>query len=135
MAGLNNLVTETTAANINSFLQHYDIDSALGITLSATLGNLQLELGVRGCPPHYDYNTWSRLATNSWIKSLWEKNQQARDQARGGIQEHPAPMEKYVCIIEALMAAGIQGDQLAERNKCRKQQEAFFLSDITMVND
>ena len=68
--GLYNLVTETTAENLNSFLQHYNTDSALGITFSTTLENLQLEIGVRGCPLHYDYDTWSRIATSSWIKLL-----------------------------------------------------------------
>ena len=71
--GLYNLVTKTTAANLNSFLQHYNTNSALGTTIQATLENLQLELGVRGFPLHYDYDIWSVLATNSWIKSLWEK--------------------------------------------------------------
>ena len=68
--GLHNLVTETASATLNSFLQHYNTDSALGITLSTTLENLQLKLGVQGCPLHYDYDTWSILATDSWIKSL-----------------------------------------------------------------
>ena len=49
--GLYNLVTETTSATLNSFLQHYNTDSALGITLSATLENLQLKLGVQRMSP------------------------------------------------------------------------------------
>ena len=68
--GLHNIVTETASATLNSFLQHYNTNSALGITLSVTLENLQLKLGVQGCPLHYDYNTWSVLATESWIESL-----------------------------------------------------------------
>ena len=63
--GLFNLVTETTAATLNSFLQHYNTNSALVTTLSVTLENLLLKLGVQGCPLHYNYNTWGGLATNS----------------------------------------------------------------------
>ena len=63
--GLCNLVTENEAANLNSFLQRYNTESALGITLSTTLENLELELRVRVCPLHYDYDTWSGLTTNS----------------------------------------------------------------------
>ena len=44
--GLFNLVTETTLATLNSFLKNYNTNLALGITLSATLENLQLKLGV-----------------------------------------------------------------------------------------
>ena len=72
--GLFNLITETTAATLNSFLQHYNTDLALGITLSVTLENLQLELRVQGYPLHYKYDTWGGLAIDLWIKSLWEKN-------------------------------------------------------------
>ena len=50
--GSYNLATETATANLNSFLQHYNTYSALGITLSTILENLQLELWVRGCPLH-----------------------------------------------------------------------------------
>ena len=46
--GLYNLVTETTATTLNSFLQHYNTDFMLGTTIQATLENLQLELGIRG---------------------------------------------------------------------------------------
>ena len=55
--GLFNLVTETTAATLNLSLQCYNTNSALKITLSATLENLQLELVVKGFPLHYDYDT------------------------------------------------------------------------------
>ena len=33
--GLYNLMTETTAANLNVFLQYYNTDSALGITINS----------------------------------------------------------------------------------------------------
>ena len=52
--GLEELTTSTAAATINSFLQHYQMDTALGITLTAAIENLQLELGVRDCPFKYD---------------------------------------------------------------------------------
>ena len=71
--GLFDLTTETTAATINSLLQHYGTDSLVGITLEANKENLQIELGVRGCPLDYDFETWGHLATNGWVKALWEK--------------------------------------------------------------
>ena len=92
--GLYNLVTDTTAANLNSFLQHYNINSALGITIQATLENLQLELGVKGCPLHSDYDTWNGLATNSWIKALWEKIDKLRIKLEVVYKSIPLPREK-----------------------------------------
>ena len=61
------LTTKTTAATINSLLQHYGTNSPVGIILQTTMENLQIELGVRGCPLDYNYNMWVHLATNSWI--------------------------------------------------------------------
>ena len=44
--GLFDLTTETASATLNYFLQHYNTDMALGVTLAAALEDLQLELGV-----------------------------------------------------------------------------------------
>ena len=71
--GLYSVTSETTAATIDTFLQHYGTESPVGISIQATLENLQIELRVSGCPLHYDYKTWAHLATNSYIKSLWGK--------------------------------------------------------------
>ena len=63
--GLFDLPTETTITTLNSFLQHYGTDSSLGVTLQASLENLQMELGVVDCPFDYDNDTWHHLATES----------------------------------------------------------------------
>ena len=46
----------------------------------------------------------------------------------------PPPRLKDVCIMEALVEAGIRGNRLIALNKCRKHQEALFMSDITTAN-
>ena len=71
--GLYDITTETTAATINSFLQHYNMPTSLGVTLQANLENLQIELGVPDNPLMYEFSIWGALATYSWIKALWEK--------------------------------------------------------------
>ena len=71
---LNILPVETTLAQINCLLQHYDTTTtALGTPLLAAIEHLQVEIGVTGCPLLYDYKKYSCLATNTWTKSLWEK--------------------------------------------------------------
>jgi len=42
----------------------------------------------------------------------------------------PLPIEKDASIMETFVTAGIRGDLLEELNKCRKRQEAFFISNI-----
>ena len=52
---LHSLPIKTTAASINSFLQHYGTETNLSLYLTALIENLQLELGVSRCPFEYDY--------------------------------------------------------------------------------
>ena len=132
--GLFDLTTETTAATINSLLQHYGTDSPVGITLQATLENLQLELGVSGCPLHYDYNTWAHLATNSWIKSLWEKV----DYFGLGLQleyENLAPLREHdTCLMEELIRLKVSKAMATKVNRCRKRQEVMWISCIASAS-
>ena len=62
---LHSLPIEMTAASINSFLQHYGTKTNLGLYLTASIENLQLELGVSRYPFEYDYDTWNEPATDS----------------------------------------------------------------------
>ena len=132
--GLEDLTAATAAATINSFLQHYQVDSALGLTLTATLENLQLELGVRDCPLRYDYKIWSPLATNTWVKALWEKIDHYRLEIDIDYTSLPFPRENDVCIMERAVAQGVRDKDLIAVNRCRKCQEALFLSDITRAD-
>ena len=86
--GLYNIATKTTAATINSFLQHYNMSTSTGITLKACLENLQLELGVTDNPLLYNFSIWGALATDSWIKSLWEKIQAYEIEIKKGLEKH-----------------------------------------------
>ena len=47
----------------------------MGFYIKYTLEDLQIELGVSKCPLLYDYKIWGDLATNTWIKALWESIQ------------------------------------------------------------
>ena len=102
------LTTETTAATLISFLQHYNTDLAVGITLTTTIENLQLELGVKKIPLLYDYNRRSGLATNSWIKSLWEKVDKLGIDINLIYGPIPLPRNRDVCTMEMCVELGIR---------------------------
>ena len=70
---LNCLTVEATAASLNLFLQHYGTDTSLGTYLTTSIENMQLELGMAGYPFKYDFKIWGDLATDTWVKSLWER--------------------------------------------------------------
>ena len=44
------LTTETTVAQLNALLQYYKTNTELGMTITAELELLQLEIGVTGNP-------------------------------------------------------------------------------------
>ena len=131
---LRSLTTEATAESLNMFLQHYGTESSLGIFLTATIENLQLELGVTGCPFTYDYSIWKDLATDSWIKSLWERIQHFGIDLQIEYNVLPMPRTNDECIMERCVAAGVRGHELASINRVRKHQEALFLSDIATAD-
>ena len=71
--GLFNTGMEATMASINALLQHYGAPTNLGVTLQASIEALQLKLGVPDNPFKYPFEVWGELATDSWVKSLWER--------------------------------------------------------------
>ena len=52
---LNCLTVKATAASLNLFLQHYGTDTSLGRYLTTSIENMQLELGMAGCPSNHDF--------------------------------------------------------------------------------
>ena len=132
--GLKSLKFEATTESINMFLQHYGTESTLGVFLTATIENLQLELGVTGCPFTYEYSIWNGLATESWVKSLWERLQHFNIDMQIDYKVLPMPRVNDECIMESCVDNGIRGAELAGINRARKHQEAMFLSDIAAAN-
>jgi len=129
--GLYDLPTETTIATLNSFLQHYGTGSSLGVTLQASLENLQMELGVANCPFDYDYDTWHHLATESWVKALWEKIDTMGIDLELEYTSLPPPRQGDKTVMQTMVDGGFKGEDLAAINRVRKYMQAMFLSDIT----
>ncbi len=65
---------EVIVATLNPFFQHYAQPTGISITLQATLENIQIELVVADYPLNYKVKVWDPLATESWIKALWENS-------------------------------------------------------------
>ncbi len=132
--GLFDLPIETAAATIASFLQHYEMNSALGHNLKAAMEHLQVEIGVSDCPFNYDYGVWGILATESWPKALWEKLDNMGIIIDIKYHSIPAPRRKDKTIMQCAVDAGKRNRDLLSINRVRIVQEAFFLSDITSAN-
>ena len=57
----------------NILVQHYGAGSTLALEYSASLEALQLEIGCTGNPLEENYERYHCLATESWVKSFWER--------------------------------------------------------------
>ena len=123
-------MTETTAATVNAFLQHYDSPTPLGGFLRHSLEHLQLELGVPDCPLLYDFTVWGDLATECWVKSIWEKIHTLNIEVKIVYPTMKKPRERDKCIMQALLDANIDSTTWIACNKVRIHQEAMWLSCI-----
>jgi endonuclease/exonuclease/phosphatase family metal-dependent hydrolase len=132
--GLYDLPIETAAANLSMLLQHYEVQTKLGITLKAAIEHLQIEIGVSDCPFNYDYDTWSPLATDSWVKALWEKIDKMGIVLEMQYTQIPKPRENDSTIMNCMVELGVRGAKLISVNRVRLAQESLFLSDITTAN-
>ena len=108
--------------------------TSIGVTLQATLENLQLELGVSNNPSHHNFLIWGELATDSWIKSLWEKIHAFHVNISMDCKNIEGPLASEVCLMHRLVADGIRVNQLVSFNRVCKHQEVIFLSCIDSAN-
>ena len=118
---------------MNSFLQHYGTATPLGIYLKGSLENLQLELGVQHCPFKYNFEKWGHLATDCWVKSLWEKIHSLSLDVEIEYKSLSIPRERDKFIMEELIDV-LSSSEAASFNRARIHQEAMTFADICTPN-
>lgn len=89
---------------------------------------------VTGCPFQYDYGVWSGLATDSWVKSLWERINKFDLSLEIDYNSLNLRRENNRPIMEWLVREGYRGAELEAINRVRKYQEAIFVSDIATAS-
>jgi hypothetical protein len=73
--GLHNLVVEQFIAWtwMEILLQHYRAGFTTSKKLRASLEAMQLEIGCIGNPLNEEYAVLGSLATEGWVKAVWER--------------------------------------------------------------
>ncbi len=70
--GLFNLAIEQLIGWIKIMLQHFHTATTLSQKITASIEALQLEVGCRGNPMNKNYAEQGLLATDCWVKVVWE---------------------------------------------------------------
>jgi hypothetical protein len=71
--GLYNLSIEQFISWMEVLLQHYGTGFTTSKKLQASLESRQLEIGCSGNPLNKDYEKSGPLATEGWVKAVWER--------------------------------------------------------------
>ena len=127
------LAVEHTIGMINIFVQHYGAGTTVAMKYAASLEALQLELGCLGNPLGEDYARYHYLATNSWVKSFWERLHHYRFKLHIDYKVLPLPRRNDVTLMEIFTRAGYHSHRLQALNRCRISHKLLFLSDMSLA--
>lgn len=132
--GLLSLPIEQVISRTNIFIQHYRTPTSLGRKMDMTLHWLQLQLGHSGNPILLDYNIWGQLATDSWIKALWESLRIFPIDLHMEYDDIELPRQDDMTIMGFLVSHTRDTTELARVNRCRCVLNALFLSDVSIAD-
>ena len=132
--GLRKLLTETTIARLNLFLQHYNTPSTLGKKLTISLECLQLEAGLSSCPLLEPYHPLGPLTTPCWCRSLWECLDNYKFKIDIDYPTMKQPREGDDLLSTIFTRATSDSDELRSLQRCRNKHELIFLSDIVSAD-
>ena len=131
--GLLDLAVEHTICMINIFVQHYGAGTTVAMKYGASLEALQLELGCLGNPLNEDYARYHHLATDSWVKSFWERLHHYRFELHVDYNTIQLPRRNDATLIDMFVRGGYHSLQIEALNRCRIAHKLLFLSDMTLA--
>jgi len=99
--------------------------------LQTSLEYLQLEIGIGSPILQADFNRWGYLATNCWVKNLWNFVHMAGIQLISNLPTNP-PLQRQGdgCLMDSAALQSLSPQDLAAFNRCRLAHKVYFLSDI-----
>jgi len=114
------MYTEQGIQHILALLQYgHSLDDLMGQLIQGSLKTLILELGIPENPFMQDYNVLHLLTTNSWIKAVWQFQNQYQIQIETDLLTLSISQVNDRFLIWSFKQAGIKGTKLAKINWCR----------------
>ncbi len=132
--GLFNLATEQLISRVNMFFQHYHVSTNLSKELNASLGYLQLQVGMPQNPFTQDYSRWGELAPLSWVKMLWKSLHYFDITLHMSFPTITPLWECDQVIMEIIFSQNFDFTEITWINRCRVYLPTLLLSDIMTAN-
>ena len=132
--GLYNLVVEQFIAWIEIFLQHYGAGFTTSKKLRASLEALQLELGCASNPLNEEYEVLGALATEGWVKAVWERTSYYGFKIVLDYPTDKPPRTNDRSLMAVFLEKGKHGKELISLNRCRIAHQAIYLSCISTAD-
>jgi hypothetical protein len=107
-----NLSIEQFIGWVEMVLQHYGTGSTISKKMRALLEAAQSEIGCCRNPLHECYDTFGILATELWIKAVWERSShyQFKLFLKYPVQCHPRDGDKD--LLKIFLVKGMRGKNL-----------------------
>jgi hypothetical protein len=132
--GLYNLAVEQFIAWMEILLQHYGAGFTTSKKLRASLEALQLEIGCAGNPLSKEYAVLGLLATEGWVKAVWECASYYGYKVALDYPTERAARTNDRSLMSIFLDRGKHGKELISLNRCRITHQAKYLSCISTAD-
>ena len=126
--GLFNFPVEQFIQRAHLFLQHFGTPSTLGMKLDAAMEALQLHLGCSSNPLSLDYDTWSFLAPECWLKCFWESTHHFNVLLKAHNHLLLPPRQHDTTIMSLVLSSGMPRLSICGIYRCRIYKRCIFLT-------
>ena len=115
---------------LDKLLTHYGCSTVVGNQLQLSMELLMIEVGISANPLLANYEQYHFLATDCWLKFLWEKI--SRFGLRVSIHniECLPPRVGDRWLMDCLTSLGFSERELIRINRVRLHQQVLFVSDV-----
>ncbi len=127
---LYSLTIEQFISCLEVILQHYCTGSTLSLKMHASLEALQLEVGCCGNPLNKDYRKRGGLATECWVKAVWERVWSYNFAVHLDYTTLTAPQENDQDLVDMFIEQDQKDCRLQSLNRCRITHQLLHLSCI-----
>jgi hypothetical protein len=119
---------------IKTLLHHGERATMTGTLLRSSMESLHLELGT-GVPFFQDdYEVWSVLATDCWLKHVWEFQQEQEVRVEHTVPVVRTQTEHNAFLMPLFVQHGYQNNELRLLNQCRCFLQALTVADLLTAN-